>query len=99
MWRDPVGRKLRLHYMAGLAAKLGLLHVHDGAIGELRHDHDVHKGRDGEKGRQPPPRRLFCKERFTPRRIARLDSQIPIGIRTRPTAKAIGRTTNDRIPM
>ena len=36
---------------------------------------------------------------FTPRRIARLDGQIPIGIRPKPRAKAIGRTTNDRIPM
>ena len=36
---------------------------------------------------------------LAPTRIARLDSQIPIGIRTRPRAKAIGRMMKDKIPM
>jgi hypothetical protein len=41
----------------------------------------------------------LVRSALAPCRISRLDSHIPIGIRAKPRAKAIGRTTKDRIPM
>jgi hypothetical protein len=42
---------------------------------------------------------FFSRSAFAPLLTARLDSHMPTGIRPKPTAKAIGRITKDRIPM
>jgi len=50
MHAAAIGRELRLHDVATLAAELVCLHVCDGAVCDLARDDDVHDGhRDEEK--------------------------------------------------